>query len=233
MPANHENFSAGEGGGAGPAERSAVSRLRLWCGLVGVVGYLALSAGYFAAHSLEATPSGFLAYLFTWDMFPGFTTRSVRRVALGQTASGGYVLLHPSPWSQFHEGVRGDLTRADLDRSGRGFQALVETVRLRTIAQRRDDPLVRVLLCEQSWPVKYNFRDDHYTTWMGEPKPVELPFGEPLPAPLAPPAGVPSAHWRIVREYRVQEALGASNTSQPGAGPAAGGAPAPTTENRR
>jgi hypothetical protein len=167
--------------------------------------YLSLSAWYLTALGLEATPPGFLAYLFTWDMFPGFDTRSVRRVALGRTASGEYVLLHPSPWSQFHEGVAGDLTRADLDRSGMGFQSLVETVRLKTVAQRRDDPLVRVLLCEQSWPVRFNLRDDPYSAWMGEPKPVELLLGAPLPPPLAPPAGVPSATWRILREYPVQE----------------------------
>jgi hypothetical protein len=229
MPANHENSSAGAGRGAGAGLRTWVSRFRVWCGLVGVVGYLGLSAGYFAALCVEATPPGFLAYLLTWDMFPGFASRSVRRVALGQTASGEYVLLHPSPWSQFHEGVRGDLTRADLDRAGMGFQAVVETVRLRTVAQRRDDPLVRVLLCEQSWPVKFNFRDDHYISWMGEPKPVELPFGVPLPEPLAPPAGVPAANWRIVREYPVREAA----VPNPTPNPATGGAPGPARGNRR
>jgi hypothetical protein len=209
-----ENSSAEERRGAGGPKRTWASQLRFWCGLMGVGGYLALSVWYFAALSLEATPPGFRAYLFTWDMFPGFATRSVRRVALGRTASGEYVVLHPSPWSQFREGVAGDLTRADLDRSGAGFQSLVETVRLKTVAQRRDDPLVRVLLCEQSWPVRFNFRDDHYATWMGEPKPVELPFGAPLPELLAPPAGVPSANWRIVREYLVQEAAESHPTPQ-------------------
>lgn len=205
MAANLKNCSPGNGLTTGPAQPTLASRLRLWLAGVGVGGYLALSAWYFAALALEATPPGFLAYFFTWDMFPGFTTRSVRRVALGRTASGEYVLLHPSPWSQFQEGVSGDLTRADLDRSGMGFQSLVERVRLRTVAQRRGDPLVQVLLCEQSWPVKFNLSDNHYATWMGEPKPEEVSFGEPLPPALAPPAGVPSATWRIVREYRVQE----------------------------
>lgn len=233
MPASHENSSAGDGRGAGANPPAWGSRFRSWCGLVGVVGYLALSAGYFAAHCVEATPAGFVAYLMTWDMFPGFSTRSVRRVALGQTASGGYLLLHPSPWSQFHEGVAGDLTRADLDRSGIGFQSLVEAVRLRTVDQRCDDPLVRVLLCEQSWPVKFNFRDDHYTTWMGESKPVELPFGGALPVQLAPPAGVPSATWRVVREYRVQEVPESKPESNPAAGPAADGTKGPATEAAR
>jgi hypothetical protein len=225
MAANHQSCSVGDGlgdcdtapEGETPLEdgRNNVSQPRGWLGLVFAAVYLTLSVGYLAALAMEATPPGFVAYLFTWDMFPGFATRSVRRVALGQTASGDYLLLHPSPWSQFREGVERDLTRADLDRSGVGFQSLVETVRLKTLSQRSDSPLVRVLLCEQSWPVKFNFRDEQYATWMGEPKPVEWLLGEPLPPDLAPPTGVPSATWRIIREYPVQEASGSIPTSAP------------------
>lgn len=176
-----------------------------WVGRVITIVTLGLSAWFLAAQIRDATPTGPLAYAFTWDMFPSFATQSVRRVALGQTAAGDYVVLHPSPWSQFREGVQGDLTRADLDRAGSGFQTLVEAVRRRTRSQRRDDPLVRVLLCEQAWPVKFNLRDDHYTSVLGDAKPIEMPFGEPLPALLAPPAGIPHATWRIVREYAVNE----------------------------
>jgi hypothetical protein len=228
MPANHPSAPRGDGPGDGdrpgnvatPREdhRNNARQPRAWLGLVFAVAYLALSLGYLGALVLEATPPGFVAYVFTWDMFPGFATRSVRRVALGQTASGDYVVLHPSPWSQFREGVGHDLTRVDLDRSGVGLQSLVETVRLRTLAQRRDNPIVRVLLCEQSWPVKFNFRDDHYTAWTGEPKPVEWLLGEPLPPVLAPPAGVPSATWRILREYPVQEPSEVDHTSEPSRG---------------
>ena len=236
MPENHPSASLGDvpgdcsrgnsgrGNSGGPASgdrddpRDRTGQPRGWLGLVFAAVYLALALGYLGALALEATPPGFVAYVFTWDMFPGFATRSVRRVALGQTASGDYVVLHPSPWSQFREGVAHDLTRADLDRSGDGFQSLVETVRLRTLAQRRDDPLVRVLLCEQSWPVKYNFRDDHYTRFVGEPKPVEWLLGTPLPPVLAPPEGVPAASWRIVREYAVREALGPATRPEPTTG---------------
>jgi len=176
-----------------------------WIGGCVAIVYLGLSAWFLWAQVRDATPAGPLAYAFTWDMFPSFATQSVRRVALGQTETGQYVVLHPSPWSQFREGVQADLTRADLDRSGGGFQALVESVRRRTRSQRTEDPVVRVLMCEQYWPVKFNLRDEHYIPLLGQGKPAELPFGEPLPAVLAPPPGIPHAAWRVVREYTVDE----------------------------
>lgn len=168
--------------------------------------YLLTSLGYLGMSFLGLSPTGPAAYCFTWDMFPHFQSESRRRVAIGRTRNGRYILLHPSDHQQFRQGVDADLTRADLERSGRCFQSIVESVRLRTRSQRRSDPLVAVLLFEQSWPVKYNLPDRDYMRWMGEPKPNDAGFSQAAEPSIAdPPAGIPRAAWRLRLEYSVDE----------------------------
>src|SRR5947207_382943 len=56
-----------------------------------------------------------LSYFFKWDMFPSHNTRSLRRVAVGRTAAGKYLELHPSPFEQYRGGFHANLTRVELD----------------------------------------------------------------------------------------------------------------------
>ncbi len=185
--------------------------------------YVVVSLGWLGVNLLGTSPGGKFGYFFTWDMFPHFQTESVRRVAIGQTRAGAFVLLHPSDRQQFREGVAGDLTRVDLDRGGRYFRTIVERVRQETQSERRSDPLVRVLLFEQFWPAKFNLSDRDYERWMGSPKPFEG-IGPPATTDRRltpeneatgqasvvrsiadPPAGVPRATWRLRLEYTVDE----------------------------
>ena len=77
-------------------------------GVVFAVCYLSASAAFLALHACGLSPAGALAYGFSWDMFPGFQAQSARRVAIGQTRSGRYWLLHPSSEQQYRQGVADD-----------------------------------------------------------------------------------------------------------------------------
>ncbi|MCY2962245.1 MAG: hypothetical protein NT069_01100 [Planctomycetota bacterium] len=200
---------------------STALKQRVFLALAAV--YVVVSLGWLGVNLLGISPGGKFAYCFTWDMFPHFQTESVRRVAIGQTRSGEFVLLHPSDRQQFREGVAGDLTRVDLDRGGWYFRTIVERVRQETQSERRSDPLVKIYLFEQFWPVKFNLSDRDYERWMGAPKPFER-IGLPAmtdrrltleneatgPASVSrsiadPPSGVPRATWRLRLEYGVDE----------------------------
>lgn len=146
-------------------------------------------------------------YAFTWDMYPHFATESRRRVALGETRSGRVLVLHPAAGQQFREGVQGDLTRVDLDRGGLWFAQVVEQTRQATEGERSADPLVRVWLCEQRWPVRYNLSDADYLRWWGASKPVDdrLFPGQGERTIASPPAGIPRAVWRVLAEESIVE----------------------------
>jgi hypothetical protein len=131
---------------------------------VAVVIYLAALAGFLMQSALGDSGLFPLSYFFTWDMFPSYYTQSSRRVAVGRTASGRYVELHPSPFQQYRGGVRGDLSRVDLERRGLFYRAAVE----QTLQRSRfdaDDPMQQIWLCEQFWPVKFNYPDELYESW--------------------------------------------------------------------
>ncbi|RPI89998.1 MAG: hypothetical protein EHM42_02070 [Planctomycetaceae bacterium] len=174
--------------------------------LVCAVVYLFVSVAILSLHLLGLSPGGPLAYAFTWDMFPGFQSQSTRRVAIGQTRSGRWIVLHPSGRQQFREGLWGDMSRADLERAALYFRAIAEQVRLQTLGERVDDPLVRVILGEQYWPTKFNLSDRNYIRWMGEAKPpADIGHAGLAGDLLDPPAGVPHASWRVLDDYLVEE----------------------------
>ena len=135
-----------------------------------IATYLAALAG-FLLQSAVGDPGFFpVSYFFTWDMFPSYYTESSRRVAVGRTASGRYLELHPSPLQQYRGGVHGDLTRVELERRGVFYPAAVEQA-LNRGHQDANDPLQQVWLFEQYWPTKFNYPDDLYASWWGSRKP--------------------------------------------------------------
>ena len=81
-----------------------------------IAAYLSLSAFYFVRHAMGDSVSHPLAYFWTWDMFPNYPTESIRRWAVGETASGAYVKLLPNSAHRFRWGVHNDATRFDIDR---------------------------------------------------------------------------------------------------------------------
>lgn len=114
---------------------------------------------------------GFLAYLFTWDMFPYHYTESVRRVAVGRNAAGRIVQLVPSKLQQYRGGVHDDLTRADLERRGVYFRPLTKRVVGLQEMSGNADPVVEVRLYEQYWPAKFNWSPEQYAAIFGRGRP--------------------------------------------------------------
>ena len=117
-------------------------------------------------------------------MFPNYQSWSSRRVALGKTAKGNYVELHPSSTQKYRGGTRGDLTRADLDRSGSGLKQFADQALSHASVSQSHDPVVHVWLQEEYWPEKFNLRDDLYEEVWGQAKPDRT-------------------YWRTLSEYDV------------------------------
>lgn len=163
-----------------------------------IAGYLCATAAFLALHALGDWGVHPISYFFTWDMFPSFYYESSRRVAVGRTANGRFIQLHPDPSQQFRGGVHGDLTRVDLDRSGASFRGIVEQTLRRNEERQRLDPIIHVDLFERYWPEKFNLPDDLYERWWGTPHPHR-------------------SYWRIREEFDVSASLPPDN-SPPGSG---------------
>jgi hypothetical protein len=161
--------------------------------------YLAALAGFLVQSVVGDTALFPLSYFFKWDMFPSHNTRSLRRVAVGLTAAGKFVELHPSPFEQYRGGVHADLARIELDGRGYFFRSTVEQIVSLTNASRPADPVMHVYLFEKSWPAKFNIPPDLYETWSGTPKPDR-------------------AAWRLVVEFDVTES-GLPSAPARGGGP--------------
>jgi hypothetical protein len=154
---------------------------------IGVVVYLGALCGFLLQTVLGDAAPFPLSYFFTWDMFPSHNTRSLRRVAIGRTAAGKHIQLHPSPFQQYRGGVHGDLTHVDLDARGLAYRDSVEQIVRLTGASRLPDPVAHVYLFEKSWPAKFNYPADLYEAWARTPKPDR-------------------AAWRLIDEFDVTAA---------------------------
>jgi len=192
-----------------PAASSVTNMGRNWLrgGIAGTWVCLSLATLLIQALDCGSLLPSPVRYAFTWDMYPHFATESRRRVAVGETRSGRVLVLHPSAGQQFREGVSGDLTRVDLDRGATWFTQVVEQARRASASGRSADPLVRVWLCEQRWPVRYNLSDANYLRWWGSQKPVAAPMfpGQGPPSIASPPVGIPRAVWRVLGTVEIAE----------------------------
>lgn len=132
--------------------------------------YLLVLAGFLVESVLGDNQFRPLSYFFKWDMFPAHESQSVRRIAVGRTASGHYAELIPSPLQQYRAGANSDLTRLDLDLRNVFNRPVIEET-LRRAAFRPGDPVEHVFIFEKYWPDKFNYPDNLYQTWWGAPKP--------------------------------------------------------------
>jgi hypothetical protein len=155
-----------------PSQPSGDIRSRIRRSLAGlaIALYLAALAGFLLQSALGDSGLFPVSYFFTWDMFPSYKTESSRRVAIGQTESGRYLELYPSPFQQYQGGVHGDLTRVDLECRGLFYSAAVEQTLLRS-RHEADDRVQQAWLFEQYWPAKFNFPDELYESYWGTRKP--------------------------------------------------------------
>jgi hypothetical protein len=104
-------------------------------------------------------------------MFPSYNSRSFRRIALGETASGRYLQLYPSPREQYHGGAHAALSRLDLDQRVFFYRTVVEQTLDEYRERENDDPIKHVYLLERYWPAKFNYPPGLYEAWSGTPRP--------------------------------------------------------------
>ena len=180
---------------------SRVTGMPVVLGSLVIAVSIGINACYLARNIMGDVSSDPLAYFFTWDMFPGYGCTSQRRMALGRTASGGYVQLYPAFGQQFRRGVQrlpvlpgvadggdpGGYARADLDRSGLRFRQLVDHELRRAAAQLQSDPVEHVYSLEVYWAKRLNLPGDLYESRSGSPKREER-------------------YWRVVDDYEVDDA---------------------------
>ena len=152
-------------------EQRVGRRCRRLLAVSAVIVYSAVTFGFLALHAVGDQGWYPTAYFFTWDMFPIYYYEASRRIAVGRTRGGQYVRLHPGPFDRFRGGVHADLTKVDLDRSGRLFRRAVEHTLAMTSERQRLDPVTHVFLLEQYWPEKFNLPPDLYEAWAGAPRP--------------------------------------------------------------
>jgi hypothetical protein len=143
-------------------------------GRLAAFAYLAALGGFLLQSALGDSTFFPVSYFFTWDMFPSHSSQSFRRVALGETASGRYLQLYPSPREQFHRGAHGDLARLDLDKRVFFYRTVVEQTLREYSGRESDDPVKHVYLLEKYWPVKFNYPAGLYEAWSGTPRPERV-----------------------------------------------------------
>ncbi len=136
-----------------------------------VFAYLATLGGFLLQSALGDSRFFPASYFFTWDMFPSHNSQSFRRIAVGETETGRFLQLYPSPREQFRRGARGDLSRLDLDKRAIFYRPVVEQTLTEYADREGDDPVRHVYLLEKFWPVKFNYPANLYEAWMGTPRP--------------------------------------------------------------
>ena len=152
-----------------PTSHNLRLRIRRTLAGLAIALYLATHAVFLLQGAVGDSGLFPASYFFTWDMFPSYYTESSRRVAVGRTASGRFVLLHPSPFQQYRGGVHGDLSHVELERRGLFYRAAVEQTLQRSPLD-ADDRVQHAWLFEQFWPVKFNYPDALYVSWFGARK---------------------------------------------------------------
>jgi hypothetical protein len=152
-------------------QRPVASIVKRAVAVAGVILYLAAIAGFLLQSVVGDSAFFPLSYFFTWDMFPAHNTKSLRRVAVGKTASGRFVHLHPSPREQFRAGMEHDFTRIDLEGRGFFYHTAVEKTAQAASASNPSDPVEHVYLFENYRPAKFNYPPALYEAWSGTPKP--------------------------------------------------------------
>src|SRR5262245_7481583 len=108
--------------------------------VLGVVVYLCALGGFLLQSVIGDTALFPVSYFFKWDMFPSHNTRSLRRVAVGRTAAGRLLLLHPSSFEQYRAGGHGDLTLVETGSRGDFFPPALRHALPPDTAHRRTTP---------------------------------------------------------------------------------------------
>lgn len=124
--------------------------MKRWCVHLLIVGYLCLLVYGVLAHAMGYKKYANLAmYFIVWDMYGGWDGFETRFHLVGEGESGAFYDLTP-PWMELHP--YGADKRHNYDYSGR-FSGRIAS---NTLQHTDHEPMVRVMLVEESWSKKFN-----------------------------------------------------------------------------
>ena len=139
--------------------------MKHWLAKLTITTYLAALGAGIACHAMNFGMGSHPAvYFFVWDMFCGWSAHETRYHLIGEGESGNYYKLSPAPWNTFSP--YGDLERDQYDNMGNTHARIA----LNTLRHTDHEPIVRMVLVEESWPKKYNLSDQLWAARFDEPK---------------------------------------------------------------
>ena len=179
---------------------SRFNRLRRIATIVFIAAYLLLTAFYLGSHAVGDSLAHPFGYFWTWDMFPNYPTESIRRWAVGETASGAYVKLLPNSAHRFRWGVHNTATRFDIDRRLLFFRRATLDASARHNTADPKDPIPIGYLTYTYWPEKFNLPGELYRDFYRDEVTGKVYWASP------PETGdVPARfYWRVLEEAEVE-----------------------------
>ena len=116
-----------------------------------IVGYLGILMHGVVCHALQFRVNAHpLMYFTVWDMFCGWSGWSFRNHIIAEGESGRYYRLTPTPWGEYHP--YSNLGREHYD----SFRNYAFRIGHNTLKQTQHEPMVRMLLVEETWSKKFN-----------------------------------------------------------------------------
>ncbi len=141
--------------------------VKKWLAAAFISCYLgALTFGIFSHTFQHMTSSHPAMYFIVWDMFCGWNAHSSHMHVIAEGESGDYYRLTPAPWGAFVP--FGTKQRRHYDTHNR-FTGKIGANILQHTAH---EPMLRMLVVEESWPKKFNIPDHLWEKTYNEPKDV-------------------------------------------------------------
>ncbi len=139
--------------------------MKRWLTHLLICSYLgALSFGLFS-HAVGLNTNCHPAmYYIVWDMYCGWSAFESRLHVIGEGESGDYYELLPGPWGDVYP--HGSVGRRQYDMPANHVVKMAAA----TLRHTRHEPIRQIIVVEEAWPKKYNFRDEVYLERYGEPK---------------------------------------------------------------
>lgn len=139
--------------------------MKRWLAKLTIGLYLTMTFLGIAAHAMNfGTGTHPAMYYFVWDMFCGWSAHEIRYHLLAEGESGTYYDITEPPWHSFCP--YGDLPRTQYDTLGNCLYNMANN----TLKHTDHEPIVRIIMAEETWPKKYNLPDHLWNRRFDEPK---------------------------------------------------------------
>lgn len=144
-----------------------MSRIKRASALLTIAAYLGVLGYGVACHAVNYRLGQHpMMYFVVWDMFCGWSAYSNRMHVIAEGESGTYYKVTPTPWGEYHP--YGRLGRQHYD----AFGLFGGAIAANTLKHTRHEPILRVLVVEETWAKKYNIPDELWSRWYQRPKDI-------------------------------------------------------------